>query len=86
MTFLVKRPHPGNSRSGLRIIRDLMRELPLPLEVEPAEPRTDYASCCKCTEVYRVTAEATSWLRKRRLLRDIDRRQCLCACMGNITE
>lgn len=61
MTFTVTKPHPGTTYSSLQVIRDLTDHLPFNLEVSGPIPRTDYATTCRCLEVYRVTDESTLW-------------------------
>lgn len=58
----------------------LLANMPFAVTVEP-EPRTAYASPCKCVTVYRIVD--IEWLRKRELLRrGITANPCVCDCMG----
>ncbi len=82
MTFTITSRHPGNAFSGQRILHNLKDSLPFNLEVEGPIPRTDYAATCKCSEVYRITDESVTWLRKNEMLREMVNNPCVCLCCG----
>jgi len=89
MTFLLERPHPGFRRSKSKSSYEsgLLDLLPIDLEVE-AEPRSPrYASECKCSTVYRLTARSIRFLKVRMVLRrglSEKRPGYLCECMGRV--
>ena len=64
--------------------------LPFDVEVSDPEPRTDYASACRCKVVYRITEDSVTWLRKRGLIRreveeqirEYGKLPTVCLCMG----
>lgn len=84
--FIVERPSPGHSKSGMRITTHLLRTIRLmSLTVTGPVPRSDYNSTCRCESVYRLTDEATAQLRTRGLLRKgLINNPCVCDCMGNL--
>ncbi len=85
MTFTVNSRHPGNAFSGQRVLHNLKDNLPFTLEVEGPIPRTDYAATCKCSEVYRVTDESVTWLRKNTMLRKgLWNNPVVCLCQGEL--
>lgn len=83
MTFTVTSRHPGNVFSGQRVLHNLTDFLPLTLDVDGPIPRTDYAATCKCAEVYRITDDAVTWLKKNTMLRKgLRNNPCVCLCQG----
>jgi len=90
MTFTVKRATPGRTYKSGGISSSLWSALPFTVEVSDPEPRTNYPSACRCKQVYRITEDGVTWLRKHGLIRrEVDEQireygklPTVCLCMG----
>lgn len=91
--FLVERVTPGKIRdhAGNGADRALRSALPFTVEVEDdiVTRGPDYEGACQCRELFRITDEMVSRLKKFGMLRtqlDGGANPCVCFCMGRLVD